>query len=80
MLFRSHYAIVLDPLGPLFRQAGNHESDSPNNRRKETCHNRDEEIEHACMTLEWIRRHNKRFDKELREYLFTEGPIKDKED
>ncbi|HEY1772351.1 MAG TPA: ferritin-like domain-containing protein [Gammaproteobacteria bacterium] len=44
------------------------------------AHNRDEEIEHACMTLEWIRRHNKRFDKELHEYLFTEGPIKDKED
>ena len=44
------------------------------------AHNRDEEIEHAAMNLEWIRRHNKRFDKELREYLFTEGPIKDKED
>ena len=44
------------------------------------AHNRDEEIEHAAMTLEWIRRHNKRFDKELKEYLFTEGAIKDKED
>jgi ferritin-like protein len=44
------------------------------------AHNRDEEIEHACMTLEWIRRHNKRFDKELREYLFKDGPIKDQED
>ena len=44
------------------------------------AHNRDEEIEHACMTLEWIRRHNQRFDKELREYLFKEGPIKDRED
>lgn len=44
------------------------------------AHNRDEEVEHAAMTLEWIRRRNKRFDKELREYLFTEGPLKDKED
>ncbi|HEY4127503.1 MAG TPA: ferritin-like domain-containing protein [Gammaproteobacteria bacterium] len=44
------------------------------------AHNRDEEIEHACMTLEWIRRNNKRFDKELREYLFKDGPIKDRED
>ncbi|HEX7964719.1 MAG TPA: ferritin-like domain-containing protein [Gammaproteobacteria bacterium] len=44
------------------------------------AHNRDEEIEHAAMTLEWIRRRNPRFNKELREYLFTEGPIKDKED
>ena len=26
------------------------------------AHNRDEEIEHAAMTLEWIRRHNATFD------------------
>lgn len=38
-------------------------------------HNRDEEIEHAVMTLEWIRRHNATFDARLREYLFTEGSI-----
>jgi uncharacterized protein len=44
------------------------------------AHNRDEEIEHAAMTLEWIRRKNKRFDSQLKKYLFTEGPIKDKED
>ncbi|CAN5923853.1 ferritin-like domain-containing protein [soil metagenome] len=38
-------------------------------------HNRDEEIEHAIMTLEWIRRRNAKFDENLRTYLFTEGPI-----
>ncbi|MEA2748019.1 MAG: uncharacterized protein QOI41_2162 [Myxococcales bacterium] len=38
-------------------------------------HNRDEEIEHAIMTLEWIRRHNTKFDVNLREYLWSEGPI-----
>ena len=38
-------------------------------------HNADEEIEHAAMILEWIRRREPRFDKELREYLFTEGSI-----
>lgn len=38
-------------------------------------HNRDEEIEHAAMTLEWIRRNNKVFDEQLREYLFTEDEI-----
>jgi uncharacterized protein len=38
-------------------------------------HNRDEEIEHAVMTLEWIRRHNPTFDANLRGYLFTEGSI-----
>ena len=40
-------------------------------------HNRDEEIEHASMTLEWIRRKNPVFDRELREALFKTGPITD---
>ena len=39
------------------------------------AHNRDEEVEHAAMTLEWIRRRNAQFDAMLRQYLFTEGPI-----
>ncbi|ODC04525.1 ferritin [Terasakiispira papahanaumokuakeensis] len=38
-------------------------------------HNRDEEKEHAAMVIEWIRRHDSVFDKELRDYLFTDGPI-----
>ncbi len=38
-------------------------------------HNRDEEIEHAIMTLEWIRRRNAKFDANLREYLWSDGPI-----
>lgn len=40
-------------------------------------HNRDEEKEHAAMVLEWIRRHDGILDKNLREYLFKIGPIKD---
>ncbi len=44
------------------------------------AHNRDEEIEHAVMTLEWIRRHNPTFDATLRQYLFTEGSITARED
>ncbi|CCQ95866.1 conserved hypothetical protein [[Clostridium] ultunense Esp] len=39
------------------------------------AHNRDEEIEHVCMTLEWLRRNMPVWDQELRTYLFTEGPI-----
>jgi ferritin-like protein len=39
------------------------------------AHNRDEEKEHAAMTLEWIRRRDPSFDTVLREYLFTEGSI-----
>ncbi|MBT8085860.1 MAG: ferritin [Woeseia sp.] len=39
------------------------------------AHNRDEEKEHAAMVLEWIRRRDPRFNKELKDYLFTEGEI-----
>jgi ferritin-like protein len=39
------------------------------------AHNRDEEKEHAAMVLEWIRRRDPSFDKELRDYLFTDQPI-----
>lgn len=38
-------------------------------------HNRDEEMEHAAMALEWIRRKMPEFDKELRDNLFQEGEI-----
>ncbi|MDQ1429275.1 MAG: uncharacterized protein QOK39_2751 [Acidimicrobiaceae bacterium] len=39
------------------------------------AHNRDEEKEHAAMTLEWLRRHDPKLNEHLRTYLFTEGPI-----
>lgn len=55
------------------------------NERAEACkdpqlqailkHNRDEEIEHASMTLEWIRRNVAKFDEALKLYLFTSGEI-----
>lgn len=55
------------------------------NQRVDTCedeelkailiHNRDEEKEHAAMVLEWIRRKDPTFNKELRDYLFTDKPI-----
>ena len=38
-------------------------------------HNMREEIEHAAMALEWLRRRSSDFDKQLRTYLFTEGDI-----
>ena len=40
-------------------------------------HNRDEEKEHAAMVLEWLRRQDGEWDKFLRMYLFTDGPIRD---
>jgi hypothetical protein len=52
------------------------------NQRAEACknkglraifeHNRDEEKEHASMLLEWIRRHDSRLSKEMKNNLFTE--------
>jgi hypothetical protein len=38
-------------------------------------HNRDEETEHAMMGLEWMRRNNQVFDRNIRTYLMKEGPI-----
>jgi uncharacterized protein len=38
-------------------------------------HNRDEEIEHACMTLEWLRRNMAGWDGQLRKYIYKEGDI-----
>jgi hypothetical protein len=43
-------------------------------------HNAREEIEHASMALEWIRRQDGEFDEQLREYLFTEGSITGREE
>ena len=55
------------------------------NQRLEACkdeelkailtHNRDEEKEHASMVLEWIRRRDTVFSRELKEYLFVDKPI-----
>ena len=39
------------------------------------AHNRDEEKEHAAMTLEWLRRRDTKLDEHLRTYLFTTGSV-----
>src|SRR3984885_8308532 len=43
-------------------------------------HNMREEIEHASMVLEWLRRNSPAFAKELKEYLFTDGDNAKKEE
>lgn len=43
-------------------------------------HNRDEEKEHACMMLEWLRRHDAKLDEHMRKFLFTEGSIAHREE
>lgn len=44
------------------------------------AHNRDEEVEHAMMNLEWIRRNHPTFDQAARIYLFSEGSIAEVEE
>src|SRR4051794_17211296 len=39
------------------------------------AHSRDEEKEHAVMTLEWLRRRDPALDAALRQYLFSDGSI-----
>lgn len=41
-------------------------------------HNRDEEIEHAAMVIEWLRRNDAVFAEQLKEYLFTDKPLAQK--
>jgi len=43
-------------------------------------HNRDEEIEHACMALEYLRREVPEFDENLKTYLFTSVPVTEVEE
>lgn len=38
-------------------------------------HNMREEMEHACMVLEWIRRNNQDFEAMMDEFLYRKGEI-----
>lgn len=44
------------------------------------AHNRDEEKEHAAMTLEWLRRNDPVLDRHLRTYLFSSGSVLEEEE
>ncbi|MBW6516309.1 MAG: ferritin-like domain-containing protein [Candidatus Cloacimonetes bacterium] len=48
--------------------------------QKIVAHNRDEEIEHAVMVLEWLRRNMPGWDEQMRTYLFTTKPVTELED
>ncbi len=43
--------------------------------KKILLHNAHEEMEHASMLIEWIRRNSPEFDHELKDNLFKDGPI-----
>ncbi len=38
-------------------------------------HNRDDEKEHAALLIEWLRRNDPEFEKELKEKLFSSKPL-----
>lgn len=72
-----HYAIVslkeeLDAVD-WYRQRAD---DSEDEALKEVLlHNMREEIEHAAMLLEWLRRNNADFERTFETYLFTRAPL-----
>jgi len=39
------------------------------------AHNRDEEIEHAAMLMEWLRRNHEKFAEEMQTYVNAKGAI-----
>lgn len=43
--------------------------------REILLHNMREEIEHACMILEWLRRNEPEWGRQMETYLFTDAPI-----
>jgi len=45
--------------------------------REILLHNMREEIEHAAMVLEWLRRNDEDFETQLHEFLFKDGDVMD---
>ena len=56
-----------------YRQRAEDAEDAP--LREILLHNMREEIEHACMILEWLRRNDPEWSKHMDTYLYTEAPI-----
>jgi hypothetical protein len=72
-----HFAIVslmeeLDAIDWYRQRADDAEDDT---LKQLLLHNMREEMEHASMLLEWIRRRDSDFERFLKTYLFTEGSI-----
>jgi len=43
--------------------------------REILLHNMREEMEHACMVLEWLRRNNEDFAEQIDDFLYRDGEI-----
>jgi hypothetical protein len=72
-----HYAItsLIEELEAVdwYRQRAD-DCDDPD-LRDILLHNAREELEHAAMVLEWLRRNDPETDAQLKAYLFTDGSI-----
>jgi hypothetical protein len=72
-----HYAItsLMEELEAVdwYRQRADDSEDA--SLREILLHNMREEMEHASMLIEWMRRHNPDFAERLKTYLFTDLPI-----
>ena len=79
---RKHYAItsVIEELEAVdwYRQRAD-DCDDPE-LKAILLHNAREEIEHASMVLEWLRRNDAEVAEQFKEYLFTEGSITGREE
>jgi hypothetical protein len=72
-----HYAItsLMEELEAVdwYRQRADDTEDTAS--RAVLLHNMREEMEHASMLIEWLRRRNADFAGHLKTYLFTEAPL-----
>ena len=48
--------------------------------REIMAHNRDEEIEHSCMLVEWLRRNMNAWNDDMKTYFFTSKPLTEVEE
>jgi uncharacterized protein len=48
--------------------------------REVLLHNMREEVEHACMILEWLRRNDPEWSQQMDTYLYSEAPITEVEE
>jgi hypothetical protein len=72
-----HHAIVsvMEEMDAIdwYRQRAEDTEDAP--LREILLHNMREEVEHACMILEWLRRNDPEWSKQMDTYLYTDVPI-----
>jgi|SRR5882724_1805076 len=77
-----HFAIVslMEELDAIdwYRQRADYAEDET--LKELLLHNMREEMEHASMLLEWIRRRDSDFERLLKTFLFTEGSILQQEE